>query len=252
MIAYAKSCFPDAAILVLGVSDRWVKDAESGVYGPMSSVGSMISYQRSAAEMSAVSFWPTADAMALYGGMPGFVSNGWAAKDYTHINFAGGKRVGEELHRAIVKCAYDRLKSGKSISPTATTITYTQPIKVETKPITKEVTLVVPENITPATNANEEAAASPTTESAPVEKSVDVDSDAIVAEGEEKMSDVQGDIATEQVTEVTTEVIEERTEEVEPVITEEPPQEITKTQTESVTIDTDNLDEEEEFFETTI
>jgi O-methyltransferase involved in polyketide biosynthesis len=48
------------------------------------------------------------------------------------------------------------------------------------------------------------------------------------------------------------EVIEERTEEVEPVITEEPPQEITTTQTESVTIDTDNLDEEEEFFETTI
>ncbi len=160
MITYAKSCFPDAAILVLGVSDRWVKDAESGVYGPMSSVGSMKSYQREAAEQSAVSFWPTSDAMTLYGGMPGFVSNGWAAKDYTHINFAGGKRVGEELHRSIVKSAYDRLKSGNSQAPTATAKPRVQPIKVETKPaeINNGVTFVAPAETKPAVTETQDAA----------------------------------------------------------------------------------------------
>jgi len=39
--------------------------------------------------------------MASYGGMPQFVANGWAAKDYTHINFAGGRRVAEALSRAL-------------------------------------------------------------------------------------------------------------------------------------------------------
>jgi lysophospholipase L1-like esterase len=160
MIAYAERCFPQAAILVLGVSDRWVKDAESGVYGPMSSVGSMKSYQRKAAEQSAVSFWPTSDAMTLYGGMPGFVSNGWAAKDYTHINFAGGKRVGEELHRSIVKSAYDRLKSGNSQAPTATAKPRVQPIKVETKPaeINNGVTFVAPAETKPAVTETQDAA----------------------------------------------------------------------------------------------
>lgn len=101
MIAYAERCFPDAAILVLGVSDRWIKNEESGVYEPIGSVDALTSYQRAAADSTHVAFWSTADAMATYGGMPQFVANGWAAKDYTHINFAGGRRVAEALARAL-------------------------------------------------------------------------------------------------------------------------------------------------------
>ena len=33
--------------------------------------------------------------------MPQFVANGWAAKDYTHINFAGGRRVADSLSQAL-------------------------------------------------------------------------------------------------------------------------------------------------------
>ena len=35
------------------------------------------------------------------GGMAQFVANGWAGKDYTHINFAGGRRVAWALYDAI-------------------------------------------------------------------------------------------------------------------------------------------------------
>lgn len=117
MIAYAQSSFPNAAVLVLGVSDRWVKNEESGVYQPIGSVDAMTSYQRSAAESMGVAFWPTATAMANYGGMPQFVENGWAAKDYTHINFAGGAQLGRELYRSIVAYAYDHLASGEAVAP---------------------------------------------------------------------------------------------------------------------------------------
>lgn len=101
MIAYAERCFPDAAILVLGVSDRWIKSEESGTYEPIGSVDALTAYQRAAADSAHVAFWNTSMAMAEYGGMPKFVSNGWAAKDYTHINFAGGKRIAEALAMAL-------------------------------------------------------------------------------------------------------------------------------------------------------
>ena len=41
------------------------------------------------------------DAMRALGGMEQFVKNGWAGKDYTHINYAGGRRVAWALFDAI-------------------------------------------------------------------------------------------------------------------------------------------------------
>lgn len=102
MIAYAERCFPNAAIVVMGVSDRWVKNEETSKYEPIGSVDALTSYQRAAADSSNVAFWNTSRAMSRLGGMPKFVSNGWAAKDYTHINFQGGRRIAKELAAAIV------------------------------------------------------------------------------------------------------------------------------------------------------
>ena len=109
MIAYAERCFPNAAILVLGVSDRWVKNEESGSYEPIGSVDALTSYQRAAADSCGVAFWNTSQAMAELGGMPKFVSNGWAAKDYTHINFRGGSRIAKALSAAIREPVYQIL-----------------------------------------------------------------------------------------------------------------------------------------------
>lgn len=102
MIAYAERCFPDAAIVVMGVSDRWVKSDDGSKYEPIGSVDALTSYQRAAADSCGVAFWNTAKAMSQLGGMPKFVANGWAAKDYTHINFHGGRSIAKELAMAII------------------------------------------------------------------------------------------------------------------------------------------------------
>lgn len=116
MIAYAERCFPRAAILVLGVSDRWVKNEESGRFEPIGSVDALTSYQRAAADSTNVSFWNTSRAMAEMGGMPKFVANGWAAKDYTHINFQGGRRIAQQLACAIIAPVCERVEALERMS----------------------------------------------------------------------------------------------------------------------------------------
>lgn len=113
MIDYAKAYFPNAAIMVLGVSDRWIKDEESGSYVSIGSVDAMTSHQRAAAESCGATFWNTSAAMERLGGMPTFVANGWAAGDYTHINFAGGRRIAIALADALHQQVYYMLRDNE-------------------------------------------------------------------------------------------------------------------------------------------
>lgn len=106
MIAYAERCFPNAAIMVVGVSDRWVKNPDTNAYEPIGSVDALTSYQRAAADSCNVVFWNTSRVMQNLGGMPKFVSNGWAAKDYTHINYNGGRQIASALTDAICQRVY--------------------------------------------------------------------------------------------------------------------------------------------------
>ena len=99
IVAYVRECFPSAAVLVLSVSDRAVKN-ESGVES-MDAIPAMIDCQRTAARNCGAAFWSTYDAMRAEGGIEQFVSKGWAGKDYTHINYAGGRRVAWALFDAI-------------------------------------------------------------------------------------------------------------------------------------------------------
>ena len=88
-----------AAVLVLGVSDRSVK-TDAG-FEPMDAIPHMLDCQRRAARNTGAAFWPTCDAMRALGGMEQFVKNGWAGKDYTHINYAGGRQVAYALVDAL-------------------------------------------------------------------------------------------------------------------------------------------------------
>lgn len=99
MVAYVRQCFPGAAVLVLGVSDRSMR-TDAG-FVPMDAIPSMLACQRTAARQTGATFWPTSDAMRAEGGMERYVQNGWAGKDYTHINYAGGRRVALALFDAI-------------------------------------------------------------------------------------------------------------------------------------------------------
>ncbi len=102
MIAFVRSCFPGAAVLVLSTSDRSVK-SDTG-FAPMSSAPAMVGWQRRAARAAGAAFWSVYDAMRAQGGMERFVANGWAGKDYTHINYAGGRQVAYALVDALNAC----------------------------------------------------------------------------------------------------------------------------------------------------
>ena len=110
MVAYVRQCFPGAAVLILGVSDRSVK-TDTG-FEPMDAIPYMLESQREAARHTGAIFWPTSDAMRAQGGMEEFVRNGWAGKDYTHINYAGGRRVAWALYDALndeIRKAYSEI-----------------------------------------------------------------------------------------------------------------------------------------------
>ena len=108
MVGFVRECFPGAAVLILGVSDRAVR-GENGIR-PMNSVPYMTSHQRQAARRAEAAFWATSDAMRALGGMERFVQNGWAGKDHTHINYAGGTRIAQALFEALdegIRAAYE-------------------------------------------------------------------------------------------------------------------------------------------------
>jgi hypothetical protein len=120
MIRYAKSCFPEAAILVMGVSDRSQRN-ERGIE-PMTVAANLSEWQRAAAEQCGAAFWNTYEAMQRLGGMKTFVANGWAGKDYTHINYAGGKQIATSLYHALLwgsqqytRTARQRVRPEKSV-----------------------------------------------------------------------------------------------------------------------------------------
>jgi hypothetical protein len=106
MIRYAESCFPGAVVLVMGVSDRSQR-GEQGIV-PMTSAIDLTASQREAAQNCGVAFWNTYEAMQRLGGMTRFVEQGWAGKDYTHINYGGGREIARSLYYALLQGAEQR------------------------------------------------------------------------------------------------------------------------------------------------
>ena len=62
-------------------------------------------------ENTGAAFWPTCDAMRSLGGMEQFVANGWAGKDYTHINYAEARGNYQDIRIAgrIMSVSYTHL-----------------------------------------------------------------------------------------------------------------------------------------------
>lgn len=99
LINFMRICFPQSAILVMGVSDRGKR--VSGKIETMSCVLPMITEQHMAAMETGVAFWNTFNAMGGENSIAKFVNNGMAGKDYTHINFKGGKAIADEIFSSI-------------------------------------------------------------------------------------------------------------------------------------------------------
>lgn len=98
-IAHLQEAFPQTDILIMGIGDRCKN--ENGEMKTMKAIYAMTEAQRNAAMQSGCLFWDTYEAMKSLGGMPYFVNNKWANKDYTHINHAGGRPLSNEFVKAL-------------------------------------------------------------------------------------------------------------------------------------------------------
>lgn len=111
VIKYMKRCFPGTSILVMGVGDRSTQ--REGQFVTMPSVHGMIEAQRRAAEEAGVAFWNTFEAMGGEGAMVRWVEKNWAAKDYTHIGYRGGKFVADKLIDALLAGAEEKAEADR-------------------------------------------------------------------------------------------------------------------------------------------
>jgi hypothetical protein len=100
VVNYMKSCFPRSAIVIMGVGDRAVQRDGEMVTQP--GLESMLREQRAAAAACGVAFWDTFSAMGGRGSMAAFVERGWAAKDYTHLSYGGGRYIAGQFVRSLL------------------------------------------------------------------------------------------------------------------------------------------------------
>ncbi|MFI3323977.1 MAG: hypothetical protein SNI45_06595 [Rikenellaceae bacterium] len=99
LIKHLKECYPDCAIAIMGVSDRCTLQGSEAVTMP--TIVALDNIERQVAQSAGVIYFSTLQTMCEMGGMGEFVKNGWANKDYTHINTLGGMKVAERLYIAI-------------------------------------------------------------------------------------------------------------------------------------------------------
>lgn len=101
-----KHAFPEAGILVVSVGDRDQRE-DDGTLHTLPAVKSLVRYQQHLAADNGVAFWNLFQAMGGEGSMAKLVDAqpAQANRDYTHINFRGGRRLARLL--------YDALEYGK-------------------------------------------------------------------------------------------------------------------------------------------
>lgn len=103
-IAHLRECFPGADFLLMSVGDRGYR--KDGKVGTSPGVAALVAEQRDLARQAGILFWNTYEAMGGHNSMVEFVGHvpPLANKDYTHINHLGGRRIAEEMVRAL-ECA---------------------------------------------------------------------------------------------------------------------------------------------------
>ena len=107
VVNHLRVCYPDADILLLGVSDR--SRQRDGAFETMPAVWALLHAQREVARASGLPFWNVFGAMGGENSMVRFVEKNWASKDYTHLGFPGGREIAKALMEALMteKKLYD-------------------------------------------------------------------------------------------------------------------------------------------------
>lgn len=100
VVRHIRACFPDADLLMLGVSDR--SRQANGSFETMPAVVALLHTQQRIAKQTGIPFWNTFEAMGGENSMVRYVENKWASKDYTHLSFRGGKEIAKALLKALL------------------------------------------------------------------------------------------------------------------------------------------------------
>ncbi len=99
VVEHVRQCYPNADILMMGIGDRGSKRG-SDVHS-MKAAPFMVDAQRESARRAHCLFWDTREAMGGEDAIVQWVRDGFANKDYVHLNHKGGQRLAESLFNAI-------------------------------------------------------------------------------------------------------------------------------------------------------
>ncbi|MGM5631664.1 hypothetical protein O2K51_12245 [Apibacter raozihei] len=110
VITEMKASYPQAGILLISVGDRSKKI--NGAYKTLPTIKLMVEAQRAIAAENKIAFWNMYEAMGGESSMVDYVTANppKANKDYTHINFLGGKEIGTLLFNSLL-FEYEKAKS---------------------------------------------------------------------------------------------------------------------------------------------
>jgi len=102
LINKLKVAFPDTPILLLSVSDR--SQRRQGQFITMPVIPFLIQAQEKIAFDNKLLFWNLFEAMGGENSMAGYANArpALANKDYTHLNFAGGRKIGLSFARSFI------------------------------------------------------------------------------------------------------------------------------------------------------
>lgn len=99
VVAKLRKAYPQAAILIMSVTDRDQRTAD-GIH-TMKVIPVLISYQQQLAAQERVAFYSMFEAMGGKNSVRRYVDKKWANKDYTHINYEGGKQLARQFCKSI-------------------------------------------------------------------------------------------------------------------------------------------------------
>lgn len=100
VIDHLKEAFPEAGILLIGIGDREDID-DDGELHTLPEVKALIRFQQAIAAENHIAFYNLYKAMGGEGSIVEMVDKGWANRDYTHINFKGGKHMAGILFESL-------------------------------------------------------------------------------------------------------------------------------------------------------
>jgi len=116
LIDKLKMAFPETPILLLSVSDR--SKRFQGQFVTMPVIPLLIQAQEKIAFDNKLLFWNLFEAMGGENSMAAFANSkpALANKDYTHLNFAGGRKVGLSLARSFIYEVDNYIKRRSSLA----------------------------------------------------------------------------------------------------------------------------------------